>query len=274
MDNFVPSLVSKRTGSFLAIEIDIDNLPDEYKPRWSLLVSKITKKWIENNDFKKPATIWFWGCQSVNFHHPHASWSEFIVPLGFPDTFSQYLIQQLQHVGGTAARLDYLTPRSDWAILYHVENGQVWQQIDTETWEEVIDPKKIKEERKMIRPKSPEEIAGILRQIYKKPFMKKISGDYKISKDILREIIGGRRNLKLANIIENVRLELLEVGYVLVDIEDSVLIFNKKQISRQRKVPRSTVKEYIYVVDDDDCGIVTEADVDEIGKNIHKYIPD
>ena len=104
--------------------------------------------------------------------------------------------------------------------------------------------------------------------------MKKISGDYKISKDMLREIIGGRKNIKLANVIEKVRLELLETGYVLVDFEDSVLIFNKKQIGRQRKVPRSTVREYIYVVDDNDCGIVTEADVDEIGKNVHRYIPD
>jgi hypothetical protein len=125
----------------------------------------------------------------------------------------------------------------------------------------------------MIKPKSPEEIAGILRQIYKKPFMKKKSGDYKITKDILREIIGGRKNIKLADVIEKVRLALLKTDYVLVDFEDSVLIFNKKQISRQRKVPRSAVKEYIYVVDDYDCGIVTEANVDEIGKNINKYIP-
>ena len=175
---------------------------------------------------------------------------------------------------GKAARVDYLSPRRDWASLYHVENGQVWKQIDPETWIEVIDTEEIRGERKMIKPKSPEEIAGILRQIYKKPFMKKISGDYKISKDMLREIIGGRKNIKLANVIEKVRLELLETGYVLVDFEDSVLIFNKKQIGRQRKVPRSTVREYIYVVDDNDCGIVTEADVDEIGKNVHRYIPD
>ena len=141
MDSFVPLLVSKRTGPFLAIEIDIDNLPAEYKPHWSLLVSRITKKWLEKSDFRKPATIWFWGCQSVNFHHPYASWSEFIVPLGFPDIFRQYLIQQLQQVWGTAARLDYLSTKSDWATLYHVENGQLWQPIDPETWEEVIDPK-------------------------------------------------------------------------------------------------------------------------------------
>jgi len=125
----------------------------------------------------------------------------------------------------------------------------------------------------MVKQKSPEEIADILRQIYKKPFMNKKSGDYKMSKDILRSIIGGRKNIKLATIIEKVRLALLDHDYILADSDDSVLILNKKQISRQRKVSRSTVKEYIYVVDDDDCGIVTEADLDEIGKNIHQYIP-
>jgi len=117
----------------------------------------------------------------------------------------------------------------------------------------------------MVKQKSPEEIADILRQIYKKPFMNKKSGDYKMSKDILRSIIGGRKNIKLATIIEKVRLALLDHDYILADSDDSVLILNKKQISRQRKVSRSTVKEYIYVVDDDDCGIVTEADLDEIG---------
>lgn len=125
----------------------------------------------------------------------------------------------------------------------------------------------------MVKQKSPEEIADILRQIYKKPFMNKKSGDYKMSKDILRSIIGGRKNIKLATIIEKVRLALLDHDYILADSDDSVLILNKKQISRQRKVSRSTVKEYIYVFDDDDCGIVTEADLDEIGKNINQYIP-
>jgi hypothetical protein len=69
-----------------------------------------------------------------------------------------------------------------------------------------------------------------------------------------------------------VHLDLLEDGYILIDLGDSLLICNKKQISRQRKVPRSVVLEYIYFIDDDDCGIITEADIEAERKNLDKYL--
>ena len=123
----------------------------------------------------------------------------------------------------------------------------------------------------MVKPKSPREIADILKEIYNKQFMRKRSGDYKITKELLKEIIGGRKNIKLSNIIEKVRQELLEDNYILIDLEDSFLVCNKKQISLQRKAPRSVVLEYIYIMQDD-CGVVTEAEVEEVRKNLHKYL--
>ena len=124
----------------------------------------------------------------------------------------------------------------------------------------------------MVKPKSIAEIAGILIEIYKKSFMKKQAGDYVLTKDLFREIIVGRKSLNLANIIVKVHLDLLEDGYILIDLGDSLLICNKKQISRQRKVPRSVVLEYIYFIDDDDCGIITEADIEAERKNLDKYL--
>ena len=124
----------------------------------------------------------------------------------------------------------------------------------------------------MVKPKSAPEIADVLKEIYKKQFMRKKSGNYKITKNLLKEIIGGRKNIKLSNIMEKVRVGLLEDNYILVDLEDSFLVCNKKQINRQRKVPRSVVLEYIYIANDNDCGIVTEADAEYFRKNLHKYI--
>ena len=125
----------------------------------------------------------------------------------------------------------------------------------------------------MVKAKSPEQISEILKIIYKKSFTKKRSGDYRMTKDLLREIIGGRKNKKLKDIMEKVHIDLYKNGYVLVDLENSIFLFNKKRILSQRIVPRSTVKEFIYVVDDDEM-LVTEKDIDNDGNEFEKLYPE
>jgi len=251
MDIFIPSLVSKKKGPFPSFEIDIDYLPARYTQNWSSLISIITKKWIAANGFKKTATIWLRGCQSVDFHHPQASWSEFIVPIGFPNEYFRFLQQKLQEHWMNAVCVAYLHKNEAWDVLYHAENGKLWEKIDAVTWIESPAMKDRKEKKTMVKSKSPEEIARILCEIYKKSFMRKRSGAYRITMELFKEIVGGRKNLKLSPLLAKVHDELRESAYAMIDLDDSIVILNKKAIAKQRKVPKSAVLEYIYFVDDE-----------------------
>jgi hypothetical protein len=137
-----PNLVTAGNKSVCSIEIDVDSLQQTEKYEyggWESLIRKLTAKWVNENAYSKTGTIWAWGSQSVNFHHP--SFSMFYAVLGMPKEFRTYLGMELKRELGEHVRRDSdsVMPNTaeGWDARCHIEDGKVWEMIDTSLWQEV-----------------------------------------------------------------------------------------------------------------------------------------
>lgn len=121
-----------------ALEIRIDELPDEYQGRWHDPVFAFTKDWVAEKSFGKTATLWQWGGMSVNpIPGAEPGWSEFIIAFGVPQTYLHGLARHLvKKFGGKARITEHVTAQTNdgWAAFCHIEEGRVWREIGPHEW--------------------------------------------------------------------------------------------------------------------------------------------
>lgn len=133
-----PDLVLRKTTT-PAIQVFIDYLPDTEPEEWQPTVCKLTKGWVESNDFEKEGTIWFWGSNAVYQRAGvnEIAWAEFAVPFGFGSGFFDFLLRSLKRLWGSAVKISsyvVVNTSEGWNVLCHVKGGKIWQQIDPITW--------------------------------------------------------------------------------------------------------------------------------------------
>ena len=135
---FYPELVITKGLSF-SIEIDIQYIPKKYEGEWTTEVIKITKSWLRNNEFTSKGTIWMWTTSSVNFQHDRPTFSEFIIPLGFPKQFFSFLVENLKKaLGERLVRISDMVRFVDgWQTLCHIEGNKVWREVEQCHYEQV-----------------------------------------------------------------------------------------------------------------------------------------
>ncbi len=131
--------VMKKGGPFRSIEIDVDAV-HAMGMEWGEIVRNFTKKWIAENSFQGPATVWDWFTESVSFDNEQRT-TCFLVGHGFPRNFMTNLATSMRLVLNNAVRSpsDYLTPnRNDgWSPTVHVQDSKAWLKLDEITWREV-----------------------------------------------------------------------------------------------------------------------------------------
>ena len=131
--------VMRRAGPFSSIEIDVDAV-HAMGMEWGEIVRNFTKKWIAENSFQGPATVWEWFTESLSFDNEQRT-TCFLVGHGFPRNFMTNLATYMRLVLNNAVRSpsDYLTPnRNDgWSPTVHVQDSKAWLKLDEITWREV-----------------------------------------------------------------------------------------------------------------------------------------
>lgn len=90
--------------------------------------------------------------------------------------------------------------------------------------------------------KSAEEMATIIKEIYEKKFGGKRRGRFQISRSMFRRI-AGRSNLRDA-FVQEVADESLDNGYVLIPIDDALVVIEKRVLDNYRAVPKTIAKPY------------------------------
>jgi hypothetical protein len=160
-----PDLVWENDTSRLGMEVSIDFLPAEYAGDWHRAVHAYMADWVKKKSFKKSATLWMWGCISVNLIYQHPknpvpSWSDFIVQFGLTDHVIEEMTGQLTDKFAGQVRMQYLHPVRDegWVAICHIEQGSVWTKVDADVWEVFAEPKKLggakmKKRKKLVRRK-------------------------------------------------------------------------------------------------------------------------
>jgi hypothetical protein len=129
-----------------AIEVSIDFLPAEYKGAWHRAIHEFAARWVKAKKFQKTATIWMWGTISTNLvsrhpENPVPSWSDFLIQFGLPEAFWTDLEQHLaREFAGQCAITMMVEPSRDdgWTPICHIEQGQVWKEVDADTWEPFV----------------------------------------------------------------------------------------------------------------------------------------
>jgi hypothetical protein len=97
--------------------------------------------------------------------------------------------------------------------------------------------------------KSKEQVAKIIEEIYEEKFGGKKRGRFQLSRSQFRRL-GGRKKLRDA-FIDEVADECLELGYILIIIEDIIAIIEANVVLNYRSVPKSIISSYIDEEDDD-----------------------
>lgn len=97
--------------------------------------------------------------------------------------------------------------------------------------------------------KSAEKMAEIIEEIYEETFGGKKRGRFQLSRSQFRKL-GGRKNLRDA-FIEEVADECLELGYILIPIEDTIAVIEENVVLNYRSVPKSIINSYIEEEDDE-----------------------
>lgn len=124
------------------IEVSIDFLPKKYRNAWHRAVHTHADRWLQKNRFQKTATIWMWGCMSVNLisRHPDTavpSWSDFLIQFGLPSAFWDQLRTYLdREFAGQCGSTEMMQAKRDdgWCPICHIEQGKVWTLADADTW--------------------------------------------------------------------------------------------------------------------------------------------
>ena len=133
-EDFSGKIVYPAKKALMAIEINTDYLRKALNQDSRSLIYKLTADWLKNNDFSKQATIWEYGCNSVNFQEPYTIFSMFIIPVGFPNNFRKFLITKLKNLLKENVRQDYIHPNDEWMDFCQVSNNKVWKKEDPVTW--------------------------------------------------------------------------------------------------------------------------------------------
>ena len=124
------------------IEVSIDFLPQKYYGNWHRSVHQFAENWVLNHKFQRKATIWMWGCMSVNLvsahpNNPVPSWSDFLIQFGLPSKFwgglRMYLDSEFAGQCGGTKMLPAIHSEG-WTPICHVEQGKVWTLVDADTW--------------------------------------------------------------------------------------------------------------------------------------------
>ena len=108
--------------------------------------------------------------------------------------------------------------------------------------------------------KSAEQMAEIIEEIYEEKFGGKKRGRFQLSRSQFRRL-GGRKNLRDA-FIEEVADECLELGYILIIIEDIIAVIEENVVLNYRSVPKSIINSYIVEEDDEGENYKPEDDDD------------
>ncbi|NWH05700.1 hypothetical protein [Desulfobacter latus] len=93
-------------------------------------------------------------------------------------------------------------------------------------------------------------MAEIIEEIYEEKFGGKKRGRFQLSRSQFRRL-GGRKKLHDA-FIDEVADECLELGYILIIIEDIIAVIEENVVLNYRSVPKSIINSYIEEDDDDD----------------------
>ena len=140
-----PALVLKTASPAPSIEINSDAITGHYADgAWETLLGSFTAAWLakkaaSGKPFAKSATVWAWGSPSCNFGA--MGYSVFIAQYGLPMSYFIALQTYLaQHLGHNARFASYVQPSlaKGWSSRLHVQDGQVWQPLDEELWQEVV----------------------------------------------------------------------------------------------------------------------------------------
>lgn len=80
-----------------------------------------------------------WGAVSSSFVHLNnaASWSEFVIPVGFPEDFIESLDDDLTFAFDKNVRLSevvHMVRDAGWAAICHIQDGITWTQADADRW--------------------------------------------------------------------------------------------------------------------------------------------
>ena len=101
----------------------------------------------------------------------------------------------------------------------------------------------------MANLKSKKQMAEIIEEIYEEKFGGKKRGRFQLSRSQFR-ILGGRRILRDA-FIEDVADECLELGYILIPVEDTIAVIEENVVLNYRSVPKDIINSYIEEEDDE-----------------------
>lgn len=135
-----PDLQRENFLSIPSIEIAVDYVPEKYQDEAFDLALRLIQEWIVNNSFAGTGVVWQWCCApTVDFMH---LWgpvvSEFLCLVGLPKACREYVATKLEHELGKAIKYpaDPLGKGElvDALPLAYVEDGIVWQSLDSCTW--------------------------------------------------------------------------------------------------------------------------------------------
>jgi len=133
-EDFSGKIVCHGKKALSAIEINTDYLREKLNEDSRSVIYRLTAEWLKNNDFNEQGTIWEYGCNSVNFQGQYSIFSMFIVPIGFPDNFREFLIAGLTRLLNRNVRQDYIQPNDEWMDFCQVANNKIWEKEDPVTW--------------------------------------------------------------------------------------------------------------------------------------------
>jgi len=114
-------------------------------------------------------------------------------------------------------------------------------------------------------PRTTQETASILRELYDEDFNSEESEPYLLAWDQLRGIAGVERLTE--DIIASIGKVMLDSGYVLVPFDNFLLVGMEAIFRRTRKVPARIIETYLAVSDEEletDDGDQEIGDGDEI----------
>ena len=128
-------VIPKRACS--GVRVFIDQLKDTPPEEWTPTVRTFTKEWVTKTNYKNSASLWFLGRNEISPVDGRPAWVEHVAVGILGKSFAGYLMGKLQANWGSAVQRSYdlQVKQSDgWAILCHIEEGNVYQPVDPISW--------------------------------------------------------------------------------------------------------------------------------------------
>lgn len=119
-----------RNSNNRCIQLNVNLLPDGL---WVTTIAEITKKWIDENEFKGEGTVWSLCRPSADFGGLISA--EFVLCWKLSG-FKEYLYENMRKISTDCVRWSYIdfSPNDGWTTVCHVQEGKVWKEIDAITW--------------------------------------------------------------------------------------------------------------------------------------------